>query len=121
MDRPDSDLGKKPKGGWRQNLTIIVGTVAYMIPLFWLWDRDGYPDGLGVHITAHGKVGMIENWWYSYLLVERHQGLDIALFLYMWAPLLAVIGYFAWPALRKIRGSNFSIYADDSRDGPPVR
>jgi hypothetical protein len=118
MDQADSDPGQKPKGGWRGNLKIIVGTVAYMIPLFWLWSRDDYPDSLGIHITAHGKAGVIENWWYSYLLIERRHVLDIVLFLYMWAPLLAVIGYFAWPALRKLTAGNFSIHADRRDDGP---
>jgi len=78
---------------WRQNLKVIVGTVTYMLPLFWLWNKDNYPDGFGVHITAHGKAGILESWWYSYLLVQRHHLWDIVLFVYMWA---IVIAFAAW-------------------------
>jgi hypothetical protein len=72
---------------------ILLAAVAYMIPLFWLWARAGFPDSMGVHIAAHGKVGLLEDWYYSYLLLERHTPLDIVTFLYMWG---IVSGYVAW-------------------------
>src|SRR5262249_664736 len=74
----------------------ILFSLAYMIPLFWLWDRTGFPDSLGIHISAHGKTGVLEDWYYSYLLIERHTVLDIVTFLYMCA---VVVGFAAWATL----------------------
>ncbi|MBW8753334.1 MAG: hypothetical protein JF595_04165 [Sphingomonadales bacterium] len=83
---------KKPSR-WRENIKIIIGTIVYMLPLFWLWNKDNYPDGFGIHITAHGKAGLLESWWYSYLLIERHRFWDVVLFIYMWAAVIAVASW----------------------------
>jgi hypothetical protein len=85
----DETTAKKSK--WRENLRIVFVVVAYMVPLFWLWQRTGFPDALDVHITAHGKAGLFENWWYSYLLIERHRIWDLVTFAYMWAAVVAVV------------------------------
>src|SRR6185437_7616763 len=69
-----------PKGRWWK---ILLGSLAYFIPLFWLWNHIDFPDSLGIQITAHGKAGLLENWYYSYLLVERHRILDVFAFAYM--------------------------------------
>ena len=107
----DPDAGEVADTSNRWPWWKTVGVVlVYMIPLFWLWSRTDFPDSLGVHITAHGKAGLIENWYYSYLLVERHHPLDDVAFLYMWGPIAGFIGWFAF---RKLRGMNFSFYDDD--------
>jgi hypothetical protein len=95
------------RGSWWKTLLVTLG---YMIPLLWLWNRTDFPDSLGIHITAHGKAGLLENWYYSYLLVERHHILDDVAFAYMWAPIVGLVGWFA---ARKLRRMKFSIYADD--------
>ena len=77
----------------RAALPVIATAIGYMIPLFWLWSITGHPDALGVHIAAHGKAGLLENGWYSYLLLQRHLFSDVATFAYMW---LAMAGVIAW-------------------------
>jgi len=95
-----SETGKKP-GAWLRALKTIFCVLAYTFPLFWLWNRTGYPDSLGVHITAHGKCGLIEHWWYSYLLLERHRPWDVVLFVYTWAPVAGFIGWMIWSIRRE--------------------
>ncbi|MDE2302203.1 MAG: hypothetical protein KGK11_06550 [Sphingomonadales bacterium] len=93
----------KTKGGWRRNLKIVAYTILYMIPLFWMWNKAGYPDGFGIHITAHGKSGLLENWYYSYPLIQRGQFLDIMLFIYMWAVIVLCAGWVAWSVIKSRR------------------
>jgi hypothetical protein len=113
----DPDAGaptnKTKKGVWWK---ALLATLAYGVPLVWLWIQTDFPDSLGVQISAHGKAGVIESWYYSYLLLERHRPLDIITFFYMWTP---VVWFIAWltfkplrKALRQLRKSKFSLYAD---------
>jgi len=95
---------EKPKGKWRQALLTIGGVIAYMIPLFWLWSSVGWPESFGITITAHGKAGLLENWYYSYLLVERPSLIDDVTYLYMWAPIAGLIGWFGWKQYRSRAG-----------------
>lgn len=94
----DDNEGYQPvdKAGRASWWKTILCSIAYMIPLFWLWDNTGFPDSLGIHITAHGKIGLLENWYYSYLLLERHHFLDVVTFIYMWA---VIVGFLAWLGL----------------------
>ena len=75
------------------------GTTAllfvYAVSLVWLWNRTGFPDSLGVQ-TGDGRMSVLENWYYSYLLLQRHQVLDVVTFIYMWA----FIGFFGWLAYK---------------------
>lgn len=80
---------------WKKALLTIGCIIVYMIPLIMLWTKSDYPDSLGVRITAMGKAGMIEHWWYSYLLVERHHPVDLVTFVYMWMPVAAYAGWIA--------------------------
>jgi len=109
----DPDAGdrvaKQPKGRWWK---ILLATLAYLIPLFWLWERVNFPDSLGVQIAAHGRVGLLENWYYSYLLLGRHRFLDIVTFAYMWAP---PVGYVGWLTIPSLKRANFSLYSDSSK------
>ena len=88
----ESVEARKPSR-WREALKVFAIVVPYMIPLFSLWNKTGFPDDLGVHIAAHGKAGVIESWWYSYLLIEMHRFWDVVTFIYMWA---AVAGFLIW-------------------------
>jgi hypothetical protein len=81
------------KSRWREVWPVLLISLGYMIPLFRLWSQTGVPDDLGVHITAHGKTGLLENWWYSYLLLQRHRLWDVGTFLCMWAAVVAVMGW----------------------------
>jgi hypothetical protein len=109
----DDTKGYQPvdKAGRRSWWKTILWTLAYMIPLFLLWSSTDFPDGLGVHIAAHGEAGLLENWYYSYLLIQRHHALDVLTFLYMWAPIVGIAGWFAF---RKLRHMKFSLYSDDT-------
>lgn len=105
---PPRDTGM---AAWKKASLTIAVVLGYMIPLFVLWTNTDYPDSLGVHITAHGKAGLIENWYYSYLLLERHHALDDLAFAYMWAP---VVGFLGWLAVKQLRTMKVSIYSDDT-------
>ena len=121
MDESAPADESKAKGGWRQNLLIIIGTLGYMVPLFWLWSETEFPQGFGIHITAHGKGGLLEHWWYSYLLVQRAQPWDIVLFLYMWAPVAGFIGWLIWKWWngREHKRLNLSLFDDAPPFDPP--
>ena len=86
---PVEDIPPKKSKAWG-NVKIVVGVVAYMLPLFWLWRLIGFPEASSIHITAHGRAGLIENWWYSYLLIQRHRPLDVLCFAYMWAGIIVL-------------------------------
>jgi len=105
-------FGEEPKmtpAKWRKWFLTLCGTVAYMVPLVIFWTKCDYPDSLGVQITAHGKAGVFEKWWYSYLLIERHRPLDVITFAYMWIP---IAGFAGWLAFKQLRTANFSLYSD---------
>lgn len=101
---------------WPRTLKIIAAVAVYMVPFFWMKEAVNYPDSFGVHITAHGKAGAIEAWWYSYLLLERPNVRDLALFAYMWVPIVGSLALFTWKAIGARRGS-FRIFAN-SEEAP---
>jgi hypothetical protein len=88
-------VDKAARSSWWKT---ILFSIAYMIPLFWLWNSTDFPDSLGIHITAHGKTGLLENWYYSYLLLQRHRLIDVVTFIYMWA---IVVGFLVWLGFRR--------------------
>ncbi|WP_375380995.1 hypothetical protein [uncultured Sphingomonas sp.] len=96
---------EKKSGSWRKNLAIIFGTLVYMLPLFWLWQKTGYPESLGFRITARGKGGLIENWWYSYRLIERHNIWDVVAFVYMWAAVVGIVAWLVWAVVNGRRAA----------------
>lgn len=109
------DSGRNAKrGNWRQRLLIIGTTLTYMVPLFWLWGASNFPDGFGVVIREHGKVGLLEEWWYSYLLLNRPNALNLATFAYMWLPIFGLIG---WLIHKQFTGKSmrFSIFAESPK------
>jgi len=110
-DEIDSVVDQLPNTSkrWSRWKTVFV-MLAYVAGLLWLWIQTDFPNSLGVQIAARGKVGAIEDWYYSYLLIERHRVLDVVAFLYMWGPIAGFIGWFAF---RKLRGMNFSFYDDE--------
>jgi len=85
--------GPKQPYPWRKTLLTVGGTIAYLIPLFWLWHDTGWPESFGIRITDHGRAGLIENWYYSYLFLTGPNFIDLVAFLYMWAP---VAGFLIW-------------------------
>ena len=113
-DQPETVMEKK-QGFWRKNGPIIFGTIGYMIPFFWLLDKTDFPDSFGIRITAHGKAGLLENWYYSYLLLQRQQPWDIILFLYMWAIVAWCVGWLVW----KVLGARKSDAAGDAPGSRP--
>ena len=110
-DNFDLDAGEpkapKPKGRWKW----VVGTLAYMALVFWFWSMTDFPDSFGVQ-ECRGRGCIFEDWYHSYLLIERHRLLDIATFLVMWVPIVGYIAYFALPKLKR---ANFSLYSDSSK------
>ena len=105
----DEGKGADP---WRQRLTILAVVGPYMLILFWLWVGADYPDSFGVTVTAHGAAGLLENWWYSYLLLKRPDALDVGLFCYMWAPLVGLLGWVTYVAIRAC-SMKFKIFNDE--------
>lgn len=93
----------------------ILFSLAYMIPLFWLWSSTDFPDSLGVHITAHGKAGLVEDWYYSYLLLQRHHVLDIITFIYMWS---IIVGFVCWIVFKQFPNLKLSFYSSAERASP---
>ncbi|MEO1969268.1 MAG: hypothetical protein ABGW87_11210 [Sphingomonadaceae bacterium] len=112
--------GKNKSRNRRKTLLIVGLTLGYMVPLFWLWSATNFPDSFGVIIKAHGKAGLLEEWWYSYLLLSRPNALDLATFAYMWLPVVCLIGWAIYKQLgtQPIR---FNIFADqpDHREDTP--
>lgn len=104
MSDKDQETTAKPSR-WRQALKTIFFAVLYMVPLLWLWNKTDYPRSFGIHITAHGKAGLLENWWYSYLLLKRHHLWDIAAFAYMWAAVAAIVGWLGWAIISERKAS----------------
>ena len=117
QDSFDPNAGERAvtpsKGRWK----IIVGSLAYFGLLFWLKELTGFPDSFGVHETCTGKGCIFDDWYYSYVFMERHRPLDVVTFLYMWAPLAALIAWFLLPRFRR---ANFSIYRKDNERPAPV-
>ena len=112
-DEPEifGDEPQKASVNWKTWFVALGSSLAYMIPLEMLWTKSSFPDSFGVHITAHGQTGLLENWWYSYLLIQRHRLVDVATFAYMWLP---VAGVAAWFTIPKLRGTKLSLYSDDT-------
>jgi len=96
-----------------QKILLIVG--AYMIPLLALWMVTGYPDGFGVNIKSGGIGGLIENLWYSYLLLNHPSPLNVILFCYMWAP---AVGLVIWVGRGVVKGLRPKHKIFDDPDGP---
>ena len=98
---------------WR--VTTVALVLAYMLPLVGLWSLTDFPSSFGIHIAAHGAAGLLRNWYFSYLLIERHEVLDVLTFLWMWLPLVVLVAcvrQFAGPVIRKLRTTKFSLYSD---------
>lgn len=89
------------------NWKIVLWSIGYMIPLFWMWSVTDFPDSFGVQVDR-GRAGVVEDWYYSYLLLQRHHVLDVVTFIYMWS---VVAGFVAFVGLRLARKSNFSLYS----------
>ncbi len=98
----DEDQVKKDtlKDRWRKAWPILLGAFVYMIPLFWMWHKVDYPDSFGVHFHEHGKAGLLESWWYSYLLLERHRIWDVVTFIDMWSVIVGGVWWIVWTYLR---------------------
>jgi hypothetical protein len=105
---PDQKRSTAKSGKIRWWQTLLF-TVAYFIPLFYLWARIDFPASLGVHITAHGTTGLLENWYYSYLLLQRHRPLDLISFCYMW---VIVIGPIGWLLSKRFRHPKIAVDSD---------
>ena len=87
----------------RQRRTTLI-TIAVMVPwvIGWIWlmGLADYPKSFGFSL-GHGKGALVVALFESYLLVERHHLWDLALFIWMWAPIAGGIG---WWARKRIAG-----------------
>jgi hypothetical protein len=92
-------------------LTTILFMVLYFVPLFILQSLTDFPNSFGVHEMSHGRGRALEDWFYSYLLLQRHQVLDVITFAYMWAP---IVGFIAWLVVPRLRKMNFSLYSNET-------
>ena len=87
------DGAPPPRRSLRRNLLLFAAVLAYIVPLFWLQGKAHYPDSFGLHLLAHGRGRLIEEYYDSYVLIERRHLWDVVLFLYMWAPAVAGLAW----------------------------
>jgi hypothetical protein len=87
-----------------QKIALIVG--VYFLPLFLLWTAAGYPDDYRLETKAHGAAAIIENWWYSYLLLKHPNAVGLLTFFYMWMPVVSALVWLIY-ITKKDRIKNF--------------
>ena len=76
---------------WKAALVAAV----YMTPLIFLWIWTDFPESFGVQDRGYGWGRALEEWYYSYLLLQRHRPLDLVTFFYMWGGVAAVVAWVA--------------------------
>jgi hypothetical protein len=97
------DLGEDPEAraarsrrSWIRFLLVLPWAGVS----FLLMDQDGYPDSFGIHYhSTTGKGMVVEQFYDSHVLVQRHHLLDIITFAWMWAPLVGAIGWVVYGLL----------------------
>ena len=123
MEDEDTQSSTSKMDAFARNMTMLLGALAYLTPFLILESNLNYPDCFGVHLSHNGRAAVLEEWWYSYLLIQRHRFWDIVLFLYMWGPLLGLIGWqiWKWWKGRENKRLNLSIFDDTPppSDPPP--
>ena len=100
----------------RQRRTTLI-TIAAMVPwtIGWIWlmSEADYPKSFGFSL-GHGKGALFVALFESYLLVERHHWWDLALFTWMWVPILGAIGWFVRKRIANWKRPRFSLFDDAS-------
>lgn len=90
------------RSAWLKRALVVCG---YGALLLWLWIETDYPDSFGLDLGS-GKGAVLENWYYSYLLLQRHTLFDVATFVTMWAPVAGLILWLVLPsAFRRAKNS----------------
>jgi hypothetical protein len=90
----------------------IAIVLFWMTGYFWLRGETDFPDSFAVRLP-HGQAGVFEEYWYSYLLLERHQPWDIALFVWLWGTAIAIFWYLRSRVTAKDAKSNNEEASDD--------
>ena len=104
-------VNKPPKGRWWK---IILFAFAWVVPSFWLMSEVRYPDSFGVHYqSSTGRGQTAEQFYYSYLLLERHHLLDVITFAWMWAPLVGIIGWIVYAQIQSPKTPKLPGYSDN--------
>ena len=92
------------------DLKWIFFVLLYGAGYLWLLGETDFPDSFGFKFD-HGNTGVFKEYWYSYLLLQRHRPWDIALFAWLWGSALAFVWYLRSRAKKvdaKLRDENTS-------------
>lgn len=89
--------------------------IVWLIGQIWLSDLADYPKAFGV-VPLHGKARFYQEYFDSYLLLERPTSIDIGLFVWMWIPVVGLAVYLARPLLNSLGGRRFSFFANPADD-----
>jgi len=94
---------------WLGGFLKIVGVcLAYLLPLFWLWNAVGYPEAFGVEVATHGKAALFDLWRHSFRLLDRGESLDLVTFAYMWLAVAGPVLWFVWICLTSRQSGSHS-------------
>jgi hypothetical protein len=94
------DPAAKSRAARKTTFLIIAIMVPWTVGWIMLMDRSGFPKSFGFDL-GRGKGALIMAYIFSYLLVERHHWWDLALFTWMWGP---VVGLAGWLARKRLSG-----------------
>lgn len=97
----------------RQVFIAFAVMVPWVIGWIWLMAKADYPESFGFSL-GHGKGAMVVALFESYLLVERHQWWDLALFTWMWAPIVGGLGWYLRKRIAGWRRPRLSLFDDAS-------
>jgi hypothetical protein len=112
MDDP-ADATAKTRAGRMITIITVAALVLWSVAWIWLMAEADFPKSFGFTL-GHGKGAVIEAFVFSYVLVERHRWWDIALFAWMWGPVLGGLGWVARKQLGKLAQTRFSLFDEAS-------
>jgi hypothetical protein len=109
LDEEPEAKAIKSRRGW----IIFLLVLLWVGPSFWLMDQDGYPESFGIHYhSMSGRGQTAEQFYYSYVLLQRHHVLDVITFAWMWAPLIGTVIWVVYSLIRFPEPPTPPSYAD---------
>lgn len=98
----------------RRAWIIFLFALLWAGPSFLLMDQDGYPESFGIHYhSTSGRGQTFEDFYYSYVLLQRHHLLDVITFVWMWAPLVGILVWVVYAQIRSPKLPKLPSYAND--------
>jgi hypothetical protein len=84
------------KSGLKEWLQIALYVLPWAAVWLWLKGKNNFPDSFGHHNGSHGRAGVFDDYLNSPLLLHRPGFWEIALFVWMWLPVILVVGWLIW-------------------------